>query len=350
MKIRGERNELLRAFVTAVKAVASRNVRPILNGLHLQVGDEGLLVTGTDMELAISTTAPCIMEEDGVAVIPARQLIEVLRRCGDGEISLQTKGDSTLQVKWGKAQFTLQGYDPTEYPAITWPTEWLPAPGVREALHNVCFAAASAEAARALLTGVNLSNTGTLATDGFKVAYMQTGLPVTDEVTLPAPNIEAVFGAFPSGEVDIARDNSSVYLRTGDTRARMRALEGKYFAVLDLVPKKWGITVKADRKAVLDALLRVSTVVEQEPPHCVIIEVKTKAIVLSSESALGQGEESVDAVVQGAKGLRLGINCKQLAEGLKSLAGDQVTLCANDATSLTWWGDGGSLHFYQMPL
>lgn len=350
MKIQGKRDDLLRACVAAAKAVAARNVRPVLGGLHLAAGDEGLLVTGTDLEVAISTTAPCNIEEDGVAVVPARQLIEVLRRCGDGDVLIATKDSATVQVKWGHAQFTLQGYDPNEYPPVDWPTAWEPAPGVRDALRNVCFAAASSETARAMLTGVNLTQTGTLATDGFQVAYMKTDLPVTEEVILPAPNIEAVFGVFPSGDVDIARDKAGVYLRGGDTRARLRALEGKFYPVLDLVPKKWGITVKADRKAVFDALLRVSTVVEQEPPHCVIIEVKAKEIVLSSTSALGQGEESVDASVQGTKGLRLGINCKQLAEGLKALTGDQVTFCANDATTLTWWGDGGNLHFYQMPL
>ncbi len=353
MKIQIAHDEILRACGAAAKAVAPRTVRPVMTGLHMEAGDEGLRVTGTDLEVAISAMAACSIEEDGVAVVPARQLIEVLRRCGDGDVLVATgkdAGKNTVQVKWGKAHFTLQGYDPHEYPPVEWPSVWDPAPGVRNALRNVCFAAASAETSRPLLTGVNINKNGTLATDGFQVAHLETDLPMTEEVTLSAHNIEVVLSVFPAGEVELARGKAGVYLRGGDIRARVRALEGKYFDVLRLVPTGWGTTVHMDRKALLDALLRVSTMVEQDPPHCVVFDVRAGALGLKSEGDTGNSEESVDATVQGGKGLRLGINCRQLAEGLKALSGQQVVFRANDSVSITSWEDGGNLHFYQMPL
>jgi len=347
VKCEVEREELLRACLAASKAVPSRSVRAILSCLHLQAGDEGLTVTGTDLETTIESSAACAIHEDGAAAIPTRQLLEMLRRCGSGPIHLTTTG-ATLGVAWGKAKFSLQGQDATEYPKVEWPKQWVPAAGVRDAMEKVCFAAASGTEARALLTGVNLTEAGALATDGFQVAHLETELKI-ESVTLPAENIQTVLGVMPEGELDIVQEKAGVFFRVGDIRVRLRAIEGKFFDVLSLVPKEWKTSVAVDRRALLGALLRVSTLVEQEPPHVLTIQVKNDSLELTARSELGEGAESVDAKVTGPR-IRLSVNCKQMAEGLRALGGETVTVSANKGNELTAWNDGSNLHFYQMPL
>ncbi len=109
MKFEADRQALLVACVTAARAVSARSIRPVLGCIHQAAGDGGLTLTGTDLETTVSAKAPVTMHDDGVAALPARQLIEILRRCGDGVVQVASDKGDGAKVSWQRSKFDFGG-------------------------------------------------------------------------------------------------------------------------------------------------------------------------------------------------------------------------------------------------
>ncbi len=56
MKFRCDRDDLVEALSTAGKAVTNRATLPVLNGLHLNLENNTLVITGSDLDLTITVT------------------------------------------------------------------------------------------------------------------------------------------------------------------------------------------------------------------------------------------------------------------------------------------------------
>ena len=353
MNFEAEREALLVGCATASRAVSVRALRPALASLHLEAGPGGLTVSATDLETTISAKVAATINQPGVAAVPARQLLELLRRCGKGPVQVCSGEGTGTNVAWLRSKFELRGFDPAEFPELGWPSKWVPAPGLRDAAARCVFAAATGENARALLTGVHLSKEGALATDGFQVAHSATALQL-DGVTVPASALGTLGQIAPDGDVEVALEGNRICFLAGDTRLGSRVLEGKYFAVLELIPKSVAMTVTLERRALLGALGRVLTVVEHEPPYALILTPQGSSVVISARSEAGEAHEEVAATLalskQGAKPFPFGVNGRQLTEGLRALRGATLTCKAAGETLLTSWDDGSDFRYHQMPL
>ena len=67
MKFRCEREILATALATAGRgATNSTGTSPVLSGVRLDVADDTLTITGTDLELTIKASVPVGMEEPGL--------------------------------------------------------------------------------------------------------------------------------------------------------------------------------------------------------------------------------------------------------------------------------------------
>lgn len=122
LKFESDRDALLVACVTAARAVAGRSQRPVLGSIHLAAGEQGLSVTGTDLETTVCTKAVASIHESGAAALPGRQLIELLRRCGSGPVQVSSGEGHGAKVTWQRSKFELRGFDPGEFPQLAWPS------------------------------------------------------------------------------------------------------------------------------------------------------------------------------------------------------------------------------------
>jgi len=359
--------ELTPALSVLARIVPSKSVRPILSSIFIQAQDGYLTLSATDLETAAVTTVPALVETEGRAAIPSRYLNELLKRIPGGK--LIWKSDPTtsgVSVNWSRSQFSLHGYNPDEYPPIpTFPPladRTLAQRVLRHAFTHSAFAAAQGETARALLTGVELRFAGTalfaLATDGFQVAAYSTdpahARPQDGAVVIPASILQELARMFADNDdpCDIAQQGNQILFRAGSTYLVARLLEGKYFAVLDLVPKEFPTLAHVSRELLLGACERVGLVSDAEPPHAVVLTVRENSLELSANSPdVGTAQEDVDARTTGPT-VRMGFNGRQLLEGLRRFAGGEVQIEISGATTLTRFTDPADprLQFMQMPL
>ncbi len=337
--------ELAASCGLAARAVAGRVFRPALGALHLLATPTGVVVTGTDGDLTISAEVAAQVDKTGAIAVPARRLVELLSRCGKGSLTVEGV-DGEARLQWQRTRGTMQGV--AEFPEVQWPATWTPVPGLREAATWCVFAAARGENDRPLLTGVNLSKEGALASDAFQFAHYAQALDV--DATVPAHALTVLGQVVSAGEVEVAMhpEGGQVCFRSGAVRVATRTLEGKYFDILGIVPRKWSTTVVVERAELLGALGRVLTVSEAAPTpvRCVIRE---DGLTLVASSGGNTVEEDVAATVTGDL-LQPSLNGQQWMHALRSFAGETLTARLTGPESLVLWGEGDDKCFGQMPL
>ena len=84
MKFRCERDVLVEALATAGRAATSRAALPVLSGLRLALTGDRLRVTGSDLDLTITTELQVAGDDDGVAVLPAKLVVDIVRTLEPG--------------------------------------------------------------------------------------------------------------------------------------------------------------------------------------------------------------------------------------------------------------------------
>lgn len=159
MKFRCERDRLVEALGAAGRAVANRGgALPVLAGLRAELKGNELKLTGSDLELTIETRLEVAGEGDGVAVLPSKIILDVVKSLGDPRVEVTCEGEEAT-ITAGRFESSLRLLPADEFPRLAMPADGAVTISGKEfagALHQV-VPAASADDARPILTGVLLA-------------------------------------------------------------------------------------------------------------------------------------------------------------------------------------------------
>ena len=189
---------LSKALGIVGRAVATRSTLPVTQNV-LMSSDEGRLkLSGTNLEIAISTWVGGKIEDEGAVTIPARLLTDFVNSLPSGQIEMEmTARPLGIHVKSGRFEARILGTDAEEFPPIPTVEQGVGASvtpsSLQAAINHVVFAAATDDS-RPVLTGVKLELVGeemTLAAaDGFRLAVHTTSLvsTVDEEISFIIPS------------------------------------------------------------------------------------------------------------------------------------------------------------------
>ncbi len=358
--------DLSPAVAAVTRFLPSKALRPALTCIRLDAEAGSLALSATDMDNVIRTTIPAQIETEGIATVPARYLAEVLRRLPAGTVSWESDGsDSSASLAWERTRLSVTGIPPEQYPPLPplpeQPKYSFPQARLKRAILSTSFAAAPPEAARALLTGIELrfspDTIAALATDGFHAAAYSShpdAAPSDASLVVPALSLLEAARLLADNEdlVDLSIEPSHLWLHTASADLGLRLLEGKYFSILDLVPKTFSTTVTIPRASLMGACERVGVVTEAHPPHAVTATISSGQVHFHAAfPAIGSAEETLDARVQG-KDLRFAFNAQQLLAAMRRFHGEQLVWELSGEDSLARIADphDPSLQYMHMPL
>src|SRR3712207_102689 len=104
MKISVSKNTLLTDLGIAARAASSRSAVQTLAGVMVHVEDGKVELLSTDMEMAIRVQVDGEVEADGIAVLPARLLVDVVRSLPSDRVDLErTVGEQDARLSSGSA-------------------------------------------------------------------------------------------------------------------------------------------------------------------------------------------------------------------------------------------------------
>jgi DNA polymerase III subunit beta len=366
MKFTITRDNLQEGLVAVAAAVPTKTTLPVLSNILLEVTKDGLRLSGTDLDIAVSTTVPASVDQEGAITLPAKKLVEIVRELPSAGIRVAASGEQRVSLECGRSRFKLLGLSREEFPAfpaVKFDSSWKVKSGdLQKLIGHVAFAA-STEESRPILNGVlwelRPDRMRMVATNGHRLAKMDVplseGSAGTADLIVPPKALEQIRRLFSADElIEIARSENHLGFRSERTQVYTRLIEGPYPNYEQVIPRENDKVVTADRPALTAALRRMSTVASDQT-HRIRMAFAAGACKLSVQTPdLGEAQEEI-AVTYDGDTLEIGFNAAYMLEILKYMPTEEVrmTFKAPERAATcepVGWDDPASYLTLVMPL
>ena len=337
MKLTITREQLQEGLVAVAASVPAKTTLPVLSNVLLEASSDGLRLSGTDLDIAVSTSVAASVEEEGAITLPARKLVEIVRELPSASIRLASAGEQRVTIECGRSRFKLLGLPREEFPAfpaVDFSSGWkAAAKDLHKLITHVAFAA-STEESRPILNGVlwelRAERMRMVATNGHRLARMD--IPVAGgggeeaDLIVPPKALEQIRRLFqPEDEVEIAKTENHLGFRSSNTQVFTRLIEGPYPNYEQVIPRENDKVATAD-KAALTAALRRMSIVASDQTHRVRLAFANGSCKLSVQTPdLGEAQEEITITYDGSP-LEIGFNAAYFLEILKYIPTDEVRM------------------------
>src|SRR5215207_9891837 len=113
--------EKLQEGLNAVAAsIPAKTTLPVLANILVETSERGVRLSGTDLDIAVSTEFAADVESQGAITIPAKKLTEIARELPPSPVKIAAAGEQRVTLESGRSRFKLLGLPRDEFP--TFPT------------------------------------------------------------------------------------------------------------------------------------------------------------------------------------------------------------------------------------
>ena len=276
MKFSCERSILLKEISIANEIIASKNVISILSNIYLEAKAGSLVVKATDMKVNFETKVPVDVIEDGSVTVYGDKFYGILNSIPEGEIEFEQKdGKINIKTSVKKARFQLKSIASDKFPEFTVSGKnffQMPIHDFKEMIQETIFAISDDET-RYFMNGVFFEKAEDkfvmVATDGRRLAYINKNAPAgVDDfagVIIPPKILNTVLKrAGDEGMAEIAVTDKTIFIKFGSYKLSSVLIEGQFPNYRRVIPEHQVYSFSVQRLEMLDALKRVSLLVEQK--------------------------------------------------------------------------------------
>jgi len=328
-----------------VKLLPQRNPQPILAGVLIEAGDDGLTLSAFDYEASARTTIEATVEEAGTILVHGRLLSDIASRLPNAPIEIAVEEDGGIAVTCGSARFTLAAMPVEEYPSIpevSGSSGVVPADDFGTAIAQVGFAA-SRDDVTPVLTGVQLEvsgqNLSLVATDRYRVSLRDVpwdGESADQAALVPARTLTEVGKTFGhAGTIQVAfsgsGDREIIAFTAGNKTVTSLLIKGNFPPVRRLFPEQTEHYAVVNTADLIEAVRRVALVLDRAAP--LRFTFTSDSVTMdASGSEQARASESVDAHLSGGDDVTLGLNPQYLTEALSAVKSEfvRVTFTSSD--------------------
>jgi len=329
------REKLQEGLAAVTPAVPSKTTLPVLANLLIQTNDKGIRISGTDLDIAVSTEVTADVDAVGAITIPARKLSEIARELPAAPVRISATGDQRITLECGRSKFKLLGLPKSEFPsfpAINFEKALkIPSGDLQKLIGHTAFAA-STEESRPILNGVlwelRPDAMRMVATNGHRLAKME--VPVSGakkaDLIIPPKALEQIRRLFAAEEeLEVAQGENHLGFRSPFTSVYTRLIEGPYPSYDQVIPKDNDKVATLDRAALVGALKRMS-VVASDQTHRIRLSFNTGMLKFSvSTPDLGEAQDEMPIRYDGDP-MDIGFNAAYLLEILRYMPTDEVRM------------------------
>jgi DNA polymerase-3 subunit beta len=344
MNVSVSKADLVRELSVVVRAVERKSSIPILSNACLVARGGALTLTGTDLETGLRTSCPAKVKKDGSGTLPAKQLLGYVKLLPEGNVDINF-ADGWATVKAGCSHGRIAGMGVDNYPtlpAMPAPVCELPAKALAGLIEKT-IKAVSREESRFTLSGalfvIEADGYVMVATDGHRLAYAKHKARVSAN---PARHliprkamvefVELASTADADTPVSFASDNDHIFLAVAGRVLITRKLTGTFYDYVRILPKKFSVSVTANREALRDALARAQEFIDKRSQVVKLTLANNQLGITASADETCELAESV-AVDYTGEPLEIAFNVSYLLDFLNVINAERVCLSLNGAQS-----------------
>ncbi len=372
MKLTISKESLLDQLVHVIGAVEKKHTSKILENILIQVTENKLQVTGTDLEIEMSADLEIQAESSGQITAPARKLFDICKALpADCFILLETDGENKLQIKGLRSRFELATLPADEYPLLDdIPIKQevtLPEKSLKHLLEKVSFSMANQDVRyylNGLLLEINKENKIlAVSTDGHRLAVSEfmtgdAGVNNTNDTDLkiivPRKGILELSKLLEnSSELPVTLQISDNHIRVHKDNIRFtsKLIDGKYPDYQAAIPSNSSHTIELDREQFRDTLSRVA-ILSNEKFRGIRLRLNEGVMTLHSNNPENESaEEEIDITYTGEL-FEIGFNVTYMLEAVNHLEGNiiKLELSTPDSSALLHSDDDPETRYVVMPI
>jgi DNA polymerase-3 subunit beta len=366
MRLTISREKLQEGLSAVTASIPAKTTLPVLANILVETTDRGIRLSGTDLDIAVSTEVQADVESSGAVTIPAKKLSEIARELPPSPVKIAAAGEQRITLECGRSRFKLLGLPRDEFPnfpAVSFADSWRIKSGDLQKLISHTSFAVSVEESRPILNGVlwelRADKMAMVATNGHRLAKMEmtteSRVSSSHDLIVPPKALEQVRRLFPAEEeLEIARGENHIGFRSPFTSVFTRLIEGPYPNYELVIPRDNDRVAVADKAALVSALKRMS-VVASDQTHRIRLSFNSGMLKFSVQTPdLGEAQDELPIRYTGDQ-LDIGFNASYLLEILRYIPTDEVKMtfkAPERAATLEpeAWSDPASYLCLVMPL
>lgn len=364
MIITVDKKELAQAVGTVARFAERRSATlPVLSGIAIVAGDDGIKLRATNLETGIDYKLAGDIKAPGVVVLPAATLREMTSSfTGSGTVSLEYSGETVvITSQMGRSQMKTLPFE--DFPTLPFPESpkakfSLPGASLVSLVTSVA-ACASPSTVRPELASVLLSFEGgmlkAVATDSFRLAEKKlsvSGKMDPFSILIPAKNAIDIMQTLPDDAVEVIVDEHQCAFSWASGTVTTRLVTLSYPDYTQIIPKSFVSEATLLRKDLESALRRTAIFSDTFLKVRLSIAAKEKQVSLTARNNdIGETSESIPASITGDT-IELSFNHRYLAAPLPLISAESLTLSASGiGRPLVMRGSGDASFLYLvMPM
>ena len=355
MQVSCLQQNLRRGLAIVGRAVATRSNLPVLQNVKIATEDSMLVLTATNLDIAITTRIGAQVGEEGEITIPARLLTDFVNSLPDERIDIKTSVEPlSIGLKCQRFEGNINGTDAEEFPPIPTVDEGatikVDPQVLRETIAYVAFAAAT-EDSRPVLTGIKVEVNGEdftfAAADGFRLAVydgkLTEPLPEPTEFIIPAKTMQEVGRLIGGGdsevEFTVTSAGTHALFNIGTVEIVSQLMPGSFPNFRSLIPSEHRNRVIVQQSDFMRAV-RSASIFARDGSGIVRVQImgdeEGSGISISSRAeGLGDNQGEIDGEVEGEVDdqSRIAFNNKYLSEVLDVLGDGEIAFEITSASS-----------------
>ena len=337
MRFTCEKNMLVQGLNIAGRTVAQKSSLSVIEGILCKAG-LNLSLTGYNMETAITYEIEAEVADPGQCILPAKLFGDIVRRLPEGPVTVVVSDDYKVSIRAGYASFTISAESADDYPELPdvnsgRPIQ-IPQNKLKELISGTIFAV-SENQGRPIHTGVKFEVTDTsitaIAVDGFRLArrtyHPEEGTARELSFVVPAAGLKEVEKIVADIEdmASFTLGTKHILFQIGKATLVCRLLEGEFLDWRRVVPTGCPIKLVANVSDLSSSVERVGLIVSEKyksPVRCIFSH---NELLMRTNTTIGAAEDKCSLAGDG-KELEIGFNVRYLADALKVVPSEEVTL------------------------
>ena len=288
MRFTCEKSMLVQAINIASRTVAQKSSLSVIEGILCRAGHV-LSLTGYNMETAITYEIAAEINDPGVCILPAKLFADIIRRLPEGPVTVVVDETYKVSIRAGFASFTIAAENADDYPELPDVGEGrgikIPQNALKQLIGGTIFAV-SENQARPIHTGVRFE--------------------VED-------NAIFTLGA------------KHILFQIGCATLVCRLLDGDFLDWKKVVPTGCPVKLVANVGDLSSSIERVGLIVSEKFKSPVRCTFSNQVLMLRTTTTIGNAEDQC-AIAGDGKELEIGFNVRYLADALRAVPTEEVTL------------------------
>ncbi|MBM5031856.1 DNA polymerase III subunit beta [Vibrio parahaemolyticus] len=364
MKFTIERSHLIKPLQQVSGALGGRPTLPILGNLLIQVEENVLSMTATDLEVELVSKVTLEGDfEAGSITVPSRKFLDICRGLPDDAIITFVLEGDRVQVRSGRSRFSLATLPANDFPNIEdWQSEVevsLSQADLRTLIDKTQFSMANQDV-RYYLNGMLFEIDGTtlrsVATDGHRMAVSQTQLGADfaqKQIIVPRKGVQELVKLMdaPEQPVVLQIGSSNVRAEVNNFIFTSKLVDGRFPDYRRVLPQHTNKTLIASCDELRQAFSRAAILSNEKFRGVRVNLAGSEMRITANNPEQEEAEEMLDVTFEGDP-IEIGFNVSYVLDVLNTLRCEKVQVLMSDAnaSALIENADDDSAMYVVMPI